>query len=55
MNEDRIINIDFEMDFQILISDKLPIYMENMIGLLIKKMFYNVKQFVDNLNNIYII
>ena len=52
INVDRIINIDFEMNFQILISDKLPIYMENMIGLLIKKMFYNVKQFVDNLNNI---
>lgn len=48
----RIIDINFIMHFQILISDKLPIYMENMIGLLIKKMFYNVKQFVDNLNNI---
>ena len=52
INVDRIIDIDFTMNFQILISDKLPIYMENMIGLLIKKMFYNVKQFVDNLNNI---
>ena len=51
INVDRIIDVDFIMNFQILISDKLPIYMENMIGLLIKKMFYNVKQFVDNLNN----
>jgi len=52
INVDKIVNIDLVMDFQILISDKLPIYMENIIGLLIKKIFYNLKQFIDNLNSL---
>ena len=43
-------NINFEFDFQILISDDLPLYMENLIGLMFKKIFYNLKQFIDNLN-----
>jgi len=44
------INLNFSINFQILINDDLPIYMENMIGLMFKKIFYNLKQFIDNIN-----
>ena len=50
-NFNNIIDINFNFDFQILISDDLPIYMENLIGLMFKKIFYNLKQFIDNLNS----
>tara|TARA_B100001093_G_scaffold518843_1_gene605224 strand:+ start:907 stop:1584 length:678 start_codon:yes stop_codon:yes gene_type:complete len=50
-NFNNIIDINFNFDFQILINDELPIYMENLIGLMFKKIFYNLKQFIDNLNN----
>lgn len=50
-NFDNIMNINFDFDFQILISDDLPLYMENLIGLMFKKLFYNLKQFIDKLNN----
>jgi len=50
-NFNNILNINFEFDFQILISDDLPLYMENLIGLMFKKIFYNLKQFIDKLNN----
>ena len=50
-NFNNILDINFEFDFQILISDDLPIYMENLIGLMFKKLFYNLKQFIDNLNS----
>tara|TARA_Y100000996_G_C22341961_1_gene569060 strand:- start:5 stop:694 length:690 start_codon:yes stop_codon:yes gene_type:complete len=50
-NFNNKIDINFEFDFQILISDDLPLYMENLIGLMFKKIFYNLKQFIDNLNN----
>ena len=53
-NLNKPVNIDFKFDFQILISDDLPIYMENLIGLMFKKIFYNLKQFIDKLNNIII-
>ena len=53
-NLNKLIDIDFKFDFQILISDDLPIYMENFVGLMFKKIFYNLKQFIDNLNNIVI-
>lgn len=49
-NFNNIMNINFEFDFQILISDNLPFYMEDFIGLMFKKIFYNLKQFIDNLN-----
>lgn len=49
-NFNNILDIKFEFDFQILFSDDLPIYMENIIGLIFKKIFYNLKQFIDNLN-----
>tara|TARA_Y100000992_G_scaffold206467_1_gene141247 strand:- start:125 stop:814 length:690 start_codon:yes stop_codon:yes gene_type:complete len=50
-NFNNKIDINFEFDFQILISDDLPLYMENLIGLMFKKIFYNLKQFIDNLNS----
>ena len=53
-NLNKLIDIDFKFDFQILIGDDLPIYMENFVGLMFKKIFYNLKQFIDNLNNIVI-
>ena len=49
-NFNNNINIDFTIDFQMLINDDLPIYMEDLIGLMFKKMFYNLKLFIDNLN-----
>ena len=49
-NFTNLINIDFSLDFIISIQDQLPIYMENLIGVMFKKIFYNVKQFIDNLN-----
>jgi hypothetical protein len=48
-NTNKIVNTDFETHFQLIIKDKLPIYMENLIGLMIKKIFYNLKVFIDNL------
>jgi hypothetical protein len=49
-NHDIFIHVKFSIDFQISIADDLPIYMNNLIGLMFKKMFYNVKSFIDNLN-----
>ena len=49
-NRNKIVNTDFETHFQLIMKDKLPIYMENLIGLMIKKIFYNLKVFIDNLN-----
>ena len=34
-----------------LIKDELPIYMEDLIGFMLKKLFYNLKQFIDKINN----
>ena len=48
-NINKIVNTDFETHFQLVMKDKLPIYMENLIGLMIKKIFYNLKVFIDNL------
>lgn len=45
-----IIDINFCIDFIATIEDDLPIYMQNIIGLMFKKIFYNLKQFIDNLN-----
>tara|TARA_Y100000591_G_C21546612_1_gene551552 strand:- start:13 stop:678 length:666 start_codon:yes stop_codon:yes gene_type:complete len=49
-NTNKIVNTDFENHFQLIMKDELPIYMENLIGLMIKKIFYNLKVFIDNLN-----
>jgi len=48
-NTNKIVNTDFETHFQLIMEDELPIYMENLIGLMIKKIFYNLKVFIDNL------
>jgi len=50
VNNDKLISVKFSIDFQLTITDDLPIYMNNLIGLMFKKMFYNVKIFVANLN-----
>ena len=50
-NNDKFFDVKFSIDFQISIADDLPIYMSNLIGLMFKKMFYNVKIFIDDLNS----
>ena len=47
----KILTINFQIDFQMLIKDELPIYMEDLIGLMLKKLFYNLKQFIEKVNN----
>lgn len=47
-NTIKIVNTDFETHFQLIMNDNLPISMENLIGLMIKKIFYNLKVFIDN-------
>jgi len=34
-------------DFQLIMENELPTYMENVVGLMIKKLFYNLKKFID--------
>ena len=48
-NNQHLIDAKFSMDFQLTIEDDLPIYMNNIIGLMFKKMFYNVKLFLEKL------
>lgn len=50
-NTEKFINLKFSIDFQITMTDDIPKYMTNFIGLMFKKMFYNVKLFIDNLNS----
>jgi DNA repair photolyase len=47
----KILTINFQINFQLLIKDELPIYMEHLTGLILKKLFYNLKQFIDKVNN----
>ena len=49
--DDKFIDVKFSIDFKIATTDDLPIYMNNLIGLMFKKMFYNVKLFIDKLNS----
>lgn len=42
-------DIHFIYKFNIMMKDKLPIYMENLIGLLMKKIFYRLKIFIENI------
>ena len=44
---DLKINLNIVNNFQISIKDDLPIYMENIMGLMFKKIFYNLKKFVE--------
>jgi hypothetical protein len=48
---ENIVNLKFSIDFQITMTDDIPNYMSNIIGLMFKKMFYNVKLFIENLNS----
>ena len=50
-DENKLINVKFNIDFQVIIDDDLPLYMENLVGLMFKKMFYNLKEYVVNNNN----
>ena len=36
-------------EFNIEFDENIPIYMENMFGLLMKKIFYNLKIFIENI------
>jgi hypothetical protein len=38
-------SVKFNIDFQVIIDDDLPLYMENLVGLMFKKMFYNLKNY----------
>lgn len=40
--------IYFDYSFKLMPDDNLPIYIENIIGLMMKKTFYNIKQFIEN-------
>ena len=48
---DKLISAKFSIDFKLTIQDDVPIYMNNLIGLMFKKMFYNVKIFITDLNS----
>ena len=50
INLDTNVDIDFKINFKITIPDELPIYMENLIGLMFKKIFYNLKLFIEKIN-----
>ena len=43
--------LDLYYKFNINTNEDLPIYMENYIGLMIKKIFFNLKVFIDNFDN----
>lgn len=45
-----LIDINFSIDFIATLEDDLPLYMQNIIGMMFKKIFYNLKQFIDKLN-----
>lgn len=45
------IDLNFSIDFNLSIKDDIPLHMENFIGLLFKKMFYNIKEFIYKINN----
>jgi hypothetical protein len=49
-NNEKCVSLKFSIDFQITMTDDIPNYMSNIIGLMFKKMFYNVKLFIENLN-----
>jgi len=47
LEEDHKMNLTYE--FNIEFDENIPIYMENMFGLLMKKIFYNLKIFIENI------
>ena len=56
-NEYSILIVNFENQhkiginyfFKLVLPEELPIYMENIFGLLMKKLFFNLKLFIENL------
>ena len=42
-DDSGFMSVKFNIDLQVIINDNLPMYMENLIGLMFKKMFYNLK------------
>jgi len=50
-SNEKFVNLKFSIDFQITMTDDIPNYMTNIIGLMFKKMFHNVKLFIENLNS----
>jgi hypothetical protein len=44
-NDNDVSSVKFNIDFQVIIDDDLPLYMENLVGLMFKKMFYNLKNY----------
>jgi hypothetical protein len=49
MNIEDKHNVPFECIFKISIDDDLPIYMKDFTGMLIKKMFLNLKVFIEKI------
>ena len=49
MNIEDKHNVPFECIFKISIDDDLPIYMKDFMGMLIKKLFLNVKVFIEKI------
>lgn len=45
-NKEVTINYEFKMD----IHEELPIYMENIFGIMMKKIFLNFKSFIENVD-----
>ena len=44
-DDNGFMSVKFNIDLQVIINDDLPMYMENLIGLMFKKMFYNLKNY----------
>jgi galactitol-specific phosphotransferase system IIB component len=44
-DNNELMSVKFNIDFQVTIDDDLPLYMENLVGLMFKKMFYNLKNY----------
>ena len=42
-DDSGFMSVKFNIDLQVIINDDLPMYMVNLIGLMFKKMFYNLK------------
>jgi hypothetical protein len=44
-DSNEINSVKVNIDFQVIVDDDLPLYMENLVGLMFKKMFYNLKNY----------
>ena len=44
-------SVDIHYTFNLNIEEELPIYMQNILGLLMKKILNNFKVFIENINN----